>query len=286
MKRIEPSRKESIRLFDEVGGQPLNWGFTICVIVFICSMNILILIGLRFLLELKDEYDQPILKDYQQEIVLQLTGAFALSFGFGCCCCFCCGGRLPHWICKGIGSCFSCLWQSIQNPNKHKTLYNAPLSPGALARQRRIRPYVIDMSNHQSTMSTNDHSSGSSSPNPTKHKMEILPVDISTLPTNSTTTVRTEDKESRPNIIGYFDSPQTSRTSSKTTEESTAKELQSRKLEEDLERGERKSHSSEDEIAPLPTKKEKNEKKLAIDFNSEMTRHLSLPCGPKNVYIV
>ena len=54
-----------------------------------------IIIGLRRLVELKDEYDEYVLNTWQRELTYQLLGAFALSFGFGCCCCFCCSCRCP-----------------------------------------------------------------------------------------------------------------------------------------------------------------------------------------------
>ncbi|CAD5227752.1 unnamed protein product [Bursaphelenchus okinawaensis] len=311
MQRIEyPRHKNSVRLFDEVGGQPLNWGFTICFIVFICVANVLILIGLRMMLELKDEYDQPILKDYQQEILLQILGVFALSFGFGCCCCFCCGGRLPYWIYRRIAKFFSFLRGAVHDNRKHTTLRNSiTVSP---VRPKKIRPFVIDMKSNQNTVSTNSPRS-CQSPRTSESDEHTFPK--KQLPKSSLNKVASPQIEGRTSIINYFGNRSAHKiselTPSKLSTEARKDFMKSDDKDIDIENGESGGQGNQqipkfslvsisnslhqiqqEDSEPHLDCHRKNGvsntvvKERPVFFTGEVPRHMSLPTSTRDFHIV
>ncbi|KAI6181888.1 hypothetical protein M3Y98_00877800 [Aphelenchoides besseyi] len=106
MKRSTESNEEQsdkFKMFDEYEpGKPQNWGSTIAIIIIVCVFNIGILIGLRMLLEVRDNHDESIFTDDQQSVLIEFLGIFALSFGFGCCFCFCCACKCPSFTKRGL----------------------------------------------------------------------------------------------------------------------------------------------------------------------------------------
>ncbi|KAI6238770.1 hypothetical protein M3Y99_00658900 [Aphelenchoides fujianensis] len=161
---VDGRKTVHFKMFDEYEpGKPQNWGSTIGIIIVICTLNVGILVGLRMLLEMRDGLDEPLLSSAQQNLVIELLGVFALSFGFGCCCCFCCAGRCPGYTKKGARFGYNWCAEWAERRKIHdldddlvSNAHYEPYSPGPNAkdggfRLATTRPHPLNVS--QSTIS-------------------------------------------------------------------------------------------------------------------------------------
>ncbi|KAI6219386.1 hypothetical protein M3Y95_01105600 [Aphelenchoides besseyi] len=115
--RSNDEQSDKFKMFDEYEpGKPQNWGSTITIIIIVCVFNIGILIGLRMLLEVRDNHDESIFTDDQQNVLIEFLGIFALSFGFGCCFCFCCACKCPSLTKQGL----QCSWKRLKKCGKRR----------------------------------------------------------------------------------------------------------------------------------------------------------------------